>query len=286
MSLMDSRLARHARRSRTLRPLGIAFYRTIDRLTPAPPGPKVVANSMPKSGTHLLTQVLDQIDGMRFNGQLVMYTPPQAGIAKDVRKLDRRVDRLRPSHYISSHLIHDGRVADILNQHEARLITILRDPRSVVLSAKDYLYEATRMPHRAELLAMLPDERAVLEYLVRGHGEVGDRFFVPEIGEHYRSYAKWIRSSVGLVVRFEDLVGPKGGGSQEKQFETVQRILQHLAQPADERTVARVAARTFSSNSITFHSGRVDSWGHRLPTDLAEDIVARCADDMVLLGYS
>lgn len=287
MKLLETRLAHRARRSRVLRPLGIAAYRTVDRLTPAPPGPRVVANSMPKSGTHLLTELLEQIDGMRFSGQLAMYTPAiETGDRHRMRHLERRTRRLRTSHYLMGHIANDEHAEAALASHDVKLVTILRDPRAVVLSGMNYLYNATWMPHRQELLALLPDERAVLEFLVRGHGEPGEEFYTPEIGHHYNAYASWVGSGIGTTVRFEDLVGARGGGLHAVQLETVQRILTYLGYPADEDAAAGIARGAFSSDSITFHGGRVDAWRDRLPRDLADEIAERCGADMTRLGYA
>lgn len=287
MRLLQTPLAQRARRSRALRPVGIASYRALDRLTPARPGPRVVVNSMPKSGTHLMAEVLDQLEGMRFCGRLVMYTPADQARASTspTRELELRTRRLRPSHYLMAHLVHEEGIQRVLEEHGAKMVTILRDPRAVVLSAKNYLYNATWMPHRDELMARLPDERAVLEFIIRGHGDPTDPFHAPDIGQHYRAYARWHDVGFGLTVRFEDLVGPYGGGSAEAQLATVGGILRHLDSTADQATVARVAAGAFSTDSITFHGGSVDAWRTKLPADLAEEVTELCADDMARLGY-
>jgi hypothetical protein len=242
---------------------------------------------MPKSGTHLLTELLDQIEGMRFSGHVVMLTPADQLYEHDerIRELDRRARRLRSSHYLAGHLVHEEAVERVLERNATRLVTILRDPRAVVVSAKNYLYNATWMPHRDQLMTQLGDERAVLEYLVGGQPAPGEQFHVPDIGEHYRAYADWQRSDVGLTVRFEDLVGPQGGGSLAAQHDTVRRILDHLGYATDEQTVARVAGGAFSGSSITFHGGRVDAWREELPGDLIDEINARCADEIARLGY-
>ena len=287
MRLLETRLAHRARRSRALRPLGIAVYRGVDRLTPAPPGPRVIVNSMPKSGTHLVTQLLDQVDGMRFSGHVVMYTPSSHAQEDQatVRTLERHARKLRPSHYLAGHLTRVDQVEDALRPHDVRLLTILRDPRAVVLSGMNYLYNATWMPHRDELMAMLPDQRAVLEYLVRGHGEPQDRYYCPDIGEHYRGYAAWAGSDIGMTLRFEDLVGPDGGGSRDAQLHSVGEVLRYLELPADERIVATVAAGAFSAESITFNGGQVAAWRDQLPADLVDEINERCAPEMASLGY-
>ena len=131
MSMLDSRLGRRVRRSSALRPVGIAAYRTVDRLRPAKPGPRVVANSMPKSGTHLLTAMLEQLEGFRFSGYIFMMTPNNKSEAdRRLGVLEQRVNGLRPSRFMGAHLSYDPDVENVIEASGAHLVTILRDPRA------------------------------------------------------------------------------------------------------------------------------------------------------------
>jgi hypothetical protein len=276
------------RRSRMLRPVGVAAYRAADRMLPAAPGPRVVVNSMPKSGTHLVSELLDQLGGMRFSGHAVMFI--EARRHRDTDKalavVERRARRLRPSHYMGSHLTWDPRVESILTSADVRLVTILRDPRALVVSAKNYLYKATWMPHRDRLIDWLGDERSVMEFAIRGHGDPGDAVYVPDLGTHFHGYVRWLDSPAGLTVRFEDLVGPQGGGTTDAQNRAVGQILDHLGLREGDEPIEEVAARVFSDRSITFHGGQSDAWRSELPNDLQDEVLERCADDMRRLGYA
>jgi len=288
MNVLDTSLAHRMRRSRLLRPVGVAAYRAVDRLIPAQPGPRVVANSMPKSGTHLVTELLDQLGGMRFSGHAAMFieTDRHRNTEEGLALLERRMRRLRPSHYMGSHLICDPRVEAIISDADVQLVTILRDPRAIVVSAKNYLYNATWMPHRDWLIDWLGDERSVMELVIRGHGEPGDEVYVPDIGTHFHAYAQWKDSPAGLTVRFEDLVGPQGGGSAEVQNRVVGEVLDHLGLRQADEPVESVASRIFSGRSITFHGGQSDAWKAELPEDLQAELLDRCGDDMRALGYA
>ena len=59
-------------------------------------------------------------------------------------------------------------------------------------------------------------------------------------------------------VRFEDLIGPRGGGSEARQAEAVTRILAHIgAQDADARAAAKAI---FNPGSWSFHKGQIGGW--------------------------
>lgn len=285
MQLLDTALVRRVRQSPVLRPPAIAAYRALDRMAPAKPGPRVVANSMPKSGTHLLATLLDQLEGMRFAGHLVAFDVADSH-DPDVRlrDLEKRLRRLRDSRYIGAHLIRDPRAEALIAAAPVKLLTILRDPRAVVLSGAHYVMDAKQLKDRGEALEMYPDLPSVLQALVRGHGEPGDRFYFPEIGQRYAAYAGWADSEVGLTVRFEDLIGGRGGGSDDEQVAQVARIVEFLGY--GDGAAHEMAERLFSENAITFRAGTIDSWRAELPADLAREIEERCAESMARLGYA
>lgn len=284
MSMLDSRFGQRVRRSGALRPVGIAAYRAVDRLRPAKPGPRVVANSMPKSGTHLLTAMLEQLDGMRFSGHVVMSTPntSESVAAHRLGVLERRVKHLRPSHFMGAHLSYDPRVEEVIEHAGVQLVTILRDPRAVVSSALHYLHSATWVPIHAELREALPTDEAILQAIVRGN----DRFQFPEIGTQYGKYVDWLDARVGLTVRFEDLVGGRGGGSDDVQVETATRILEYLGIAPSAGSIEDIARGMFSETAITFRAGKIDSWRDDLPADVCREIEQRCGASMERLGYA
>jgi hypothetical protein len=60
-----------------------------------------------------------------------------------------------------------------------------------------------------------------------------------------------------LKVRFEDLVGGKGGGSNDLQIEQVRRLQAHLGISGSAEAIA---AEAFDSATRTFSKGRAHRW--------------------------
>lgn len=287
MQVLDSALVRRVRQSPRLRPPAIAAYRLMDRLTPAPPGPRVVANSMPKSGTHLLSALLDQIEGMRFSGRIVMYNEAHRHISgRRLKQLDSCLDGLRSSHYFGAHLIRDEQVETRVAARDVKMITMIRDPRAVIASALHYVQTAQQLKRRQEILRVFPDQESVVRGLVVGHGRPGDRFYFPEIGSRFASYVAWADSPLGMTVRFEDIVGGRGGGSDDEQVRQVASVLRYLGHATPTETASVMAGRLFSERAITFRAGVVDSWKQDIPARLISEIEDRCADSMHRMGYS
>lgn len=286
MRILESRLAQRARRSRVVRPPAIAVYRTLDRIMPAPPGPRVVANSMPKAGTHLLTSLLESLPKMRFAGQLVSYLGADGvGAEDEFAHFEKRVGLLRDSHYIGGHLAYDNRADEVAGRSGVRIVTMIRDPRAQVVSWAHYLLSATHVPGRSWVIDRYPDMDSLLPILIRGFGEPYVFPYLPDIGARFRRYSGWSASDKGIVVRFEDLVGPSGGGSETVQLETTRRIIDYLGYPDAEAQTARVVDLIFSPNSATFRSGQAEGWRAELPEPLAQEVVDRCGESMQRWGY-
>ncbi|MCB1110109.1 MAG: hypothetical protein KDK64_03945 [Chlamydiia bacterium] len=67
------------------------------------------------------------------------------------------------------------------------------------------------------------------------------------------------------VMRFEDLIGVQGGGSQEAQEECIRRFAEVFSQSLSEEEVKRVSDKTFgkthaSAFDRTFRKGQIGSW--------------------------
>ena len=218
MRILESRLAQRARRNPHVRPPLIAAYRAIDRTLPAPKGPRILANSMPKSGTHLLMSLLENLPKLRFAGHFVSYLGKDAiGEREEFTHLIRRLRLLRDSHYIGAHLTYDPAVERAVDEAGARMVTILRDPRSHILSWAHYLLATRHVPGREWVTDRYPDMASLLPALVRGIGVPGVYPYLPDVGERFRRYSGWRESDIGIAVRFEDLVGSRGGGDDSPE---------------------------------------------------------------------
>ena len=74
-----------------------------------------------------------------------------------------------------------------------------------------------------------------------------------------------------MMMRFEDVVGPGGGGDVHLQHDTVAKLYRHLGIDCSENELAGICSSIFSSASPTFHQGQVAQW----PAVFDEDIKSR-----------
>ncbi|MEV4752927.1 hypothetical protein AB0K21_41840 [Streptosporangium sp. NPDC049248] len=140
------------------------------------------------------------------------------------------------------------------------LIFNYRDPRDAVVSMINFLEGRTREGYGnffeadifSAILAGKPTWEEKIDYALR------DRSF---LGRDQFEKALWLLNHPKVCkVRYEDLVGPQGGGSRERQLDAVNRVLRHLG---SDRDAEEVAGRVYNPDSWSFYKGRSGGWQER-----------------------
>lgn len=249
-------------------------------------GPVVLANSVPKSGTNLLTECLSLFPTLRpsFAHVTMNYNRRESH-----DELKRKVGRTSRGQYTSGHVFHDDENAAILEANDVKSVLIVRDPRDVVTSHFHYVTEKNTTHRLHDHYRRLPDDASRLMASIRGvdgeHTDDGDP--LESIGDWMSAFLGWSREPYTLVVRFEDLIGPKGGGDRERQRETVKCIAAHLDVNLARRqsTVDRISRNTFSTDSSTFRKGLIGDWRNHFTDEHVAAFKEEVGDWLVDLEY-
>lgn len=253
---------------------GLTPDRIIRNLEVAP-APRLVCICIPKAGTHLLERAL------------CLHPAFFRRLARTVNilRLSRwggwmgLVHRLRPGRVILAHLDYDQRARDLLRSRGVKTAFLIRDPRDVVFSAVFYALKNRRLPtHRR--IASLPDLKSRLQFRIKGDppdGQDGIRHVL-------NRYAGWLTNS-DVVVRFEDLVGPEGGGRRSDQREALSRLFRRLEVPLSRGRVDRIAEKLFFRSSPTFRRGRIGGWREAFDGELRELFEAEAGREARWFGY-
>lgn len=245
-------------------------------------GPKVLANSIPKAGTNLLIQTLCQIDQLsrRLARTLVTSGSEELILAK---LAGVRENKIQPAH-----LGFSERVSQTIAQHDIKHILIVRDLRDVVTSSARYI-GAPGSGHRLQkyFARQLHSDRerifAVIEGLSaeRLNGEAPSR----PLAEHIGHFMPWISYPNCLVIRFEDLVGEKGGGDQQRQRDLTETILRYLQLSMPSSKIDELTSRIFSTYSRTYRSGQIGSWVNVFDHEIEKAFDDSLGEFQKALGY-
>ena len=105
---------------------------------------------------------------------------------------------------------------------------------------------------------MSPLER--LNFILAGGYATQAGVEIKSFADVYRSMIAWQNEPNCLFVRFEDLIGAKGGGSDEKQRDTIKRIASYLGIPCAHRNIDDKIKAIYDPSARTFRSGKIDGW--------------------------
>ena len=104
--------------------------------------------------------------------------------------------------------------------------------------------------------------------------------------EFFESYLPWLDVDNFLAVRFEDLVGPCGGGTLEKQLEVIKRIADHLNIVLPLEQIKNIAGSLFGGTH-TFNKGKIGRWRKLFTKDMKQAFKESVGDDIILqFGYN
>lgn len=256
--------------------------------SPAGGWPILMANSFPKSGTHLLDQIL-----MGFS-RVAPYSPHVAlpfvsyegetGKKRSVGEALAYLKALKPLDVTSTHLLAWPEVMEEVCTPRFIPYIIFRDPRDIVVSHVFYITEmAPAHAHHRYYIENLKsfDERLKVSILGRPDAP-GDMEF-PDIARRFDLYRGWIERPEMLVVRFEDII--------LQRRETIGRITDHFLRRVNtlpcsrEEIMDALETNIDPKRSPTFRSGKTGEWKRYFTPEHKKLFKDVTGDLLIKLGY-
>ncbi len=246
--------------------------------------PAVLGNAIPKSGSHLIFQVLSSLPRL---GAFVAPGFPPVNRWEDNRKLPTpavlaNITRMRSGDIGYGYLHCKEPFLSALTAPGRATIFVYRDPRDVVVSAVKYgAYINPNHPLHAYYHGHLETDGQRFNAVIQGIEEPG--FEYSSIRTRYQHYLGWLQQPDVLCLRFEDLVGA--------QTETFGRILDYLAtrgfdnQPPRDEALAILAEGLDPSRSGTFRKGQPGAWRDNFTDENKTTFKQVAGDILVDLGY-
>jgi hypothetical protein len=280
-----------------IRSLGYMSRRMRARVAPAGPGHRVLITSMPKAGTHIVTTALDNFPSVRKAG-ITVYSTDLLGNEKYISEIKntplpvdrdsayRALRRAKRGQYVVSHLQHDLVLVAVLNELDYRTIFVYRDPRDVVISNMHYIKRLRRHHNHERFVHTFRTDKDRLLALIEGADADQYGPAIESIGSRLRTYAGWLTEDNVLRCRFEDIIGPAGGGTQTTQQNVIQEIAHHIGCPVSTREIEDITSMVWSPQSVTFRSGKSGEWRDVFDEDLVDAFRQEVdVDTLRLYGY-
>ncbi|HSG44984.1 MAG TPA: sulfotransferase domain-containing protein [Anaerolineales bacterium] len=252
--------------------------------------PALLGISFPKSGTHLLDQILLGFAnvasyGKRLHSFYAEYEG-ESGVKREPKQALRWLDSLGPRDVASAHLFARPEAVARVTSSSFIPYFIFRDPRDVVVSHVFYVTEMESRHVHHDYYQSLPDFNARLKVSILGRQDTDVEF--PNIAERFAPYTDWLDQPEVLAIHFEDLINDR--------VQTLNRIIDHflariplqISSPQGKSRQLILESLESSINptkSPTFRSGRTGEW-RRYFTEEHERIFNDVTGGLLIrLGY-
>ena len=239
---------------------------------------------MPKSGSHLIIQVLQ---GLTKIGPFVNPGFPPVNRSQDNAKQPdsfvlSSIERMRPGDIAYGYVHAREPFITPLTRPGRATIFVYRDPRDMIIS---HVFYATQM-HKGHAMHRYYNETLKtmeerINAAIQGVEEPGSE--LSPIRKKYENYLGWLEQPEVLCLRFEDLILDRE--------QALGRILDYLAQrgftPRVERpqAIAALAQAIAPKKSGTFRKGKPGNWQEHF-TEANKTFLKETSGALLLqLGY-
>lgn len=246
--------------------------------------PVLLGISFPKSGTHLLDQILLGFSNVApFSKRLHSFYAEYEGETGRKRSPEQALawlDSLRSGDIASAHLFARTEAVEQVCSPRFVPYFIFRDPRDVVVSHVFYVTDMEAHHVHHEYYQSLPDFDARLQVSIKGRPDAGIEF--PHIADRFAPYLGWLDRDEVLSIHFEELINERASA--------LSRIVDHLLlrvplQISKESILDSLEASINPRRSPTFRSGKSGEW-KKYFTEEHKKMFKKVAGDLLLrLGY-
>ena len=246
--------------------------------------PPIFGNSKPKSGSHLLLQILNgftQIMPYSYLAAEPVRTinkdggrRPEARIADDLRRISRGVIGWG---YVEA---SPENIA-VLCQPERVNYFIYRDPRDMLVSQVFFATDMHEEHGMHEFYRSLPDFGERLKVAVTGIDRDGLKMV--SVKQRYEAVFQWLEQPRVMCIRFEDLINDRDV-TLNGMLDAVEKTGYKIQTPR-EKSLEILIEAIQPKKSHTFRSGKTGGWKEYF-TDEHKSLFKDVAGDLLVrLGY-
>lgn len=245
--------------------------------------PSILANSFPKSGTHLLIQVLQAIPGICDWGLFLVSTPSFTFREISDEKMTNKITKIVPDELICAHLFYSQQIANALIQKNIVQFFIYRDPRDIVISGAYYLTFMNKWHRLHKYFKDLPDMNARIMFSIQGATDPSFPYDYPDIAKRFDRYKTWLDHPHVLPLRFEELSGQT---TEDAVRKIIRFYIQKSGKDLDQEALVKNAIANINPHkSHTFRKGEQGAWRKTFSQKHKDLFKAIAGDLLVKLGY-
>jgi hypothetical protein len=246
--------------------------------------PAVLGNAMPKSGSHLIIQVLQ---GLTRLGPFTNPGFPPVTRGEDNHKLSEaeilaNIQRMRPGDIGYGYISAQEPFLSALSGSGRATIFVYRDPRDMIVS---HIFYATQMHPRHWMRRYYTEQLSTMEEridaAIKGVQEPGSE--LTPIRQRYLGYLGWLEQPGVLSLRFEDLILERSAAFGQ--------LLDYLEERGFSPRLPRSQAISILEQAIapkksgTFRKGKPGNWREHFTDRNIATFKEHTGDLLLRLGY-
>jgi hypothetical protein len=258
--------------------------------------PILFANSFPKSGTHLLIQILagfSQIGPVVNSGLPPIVTfEGRTGQRRSTLSILAEIKMLKSGDIAYGHLHAEPEIIDQLSSNPFATYNIIRDPRDVVVSHVHYITElAPEHIHHKYFMEELHNFDERLKYSITGSPGIEIRINqdqpgfeeLPDIRSRLIPFLGWLDVEGVFNARFETLItDPDGSILQMLEFAGEKGFIFNKNQ---EAAIEVLKENINPRKSPTFRNGKTGGWKKAFNEENKSIFKEIAGDLLIQLGY-
>ncbi|HNM36895.1 MAG TPA: sulfotransferase domain-containing protein, partial [Anaerolineales bacterium] len=246
--------------------------------------PPIFANSKPKSGSHLLLQVMNGFT------QIMPYKYVDADPVRTITYKGRR----KTNEEILADLKHTPKgvigwgYVDATPENASFLTSagrvnyfIYRDPRDMLVSQVFFATDMHEEHGMHDYYNSLPDFGARLNVAITGIDR--DRLKMVSVKQRYEGVFQWLEQKNTMCLRFEDLINNRDA-TLLKMLDEVEKTGYKIPTPREKALPILVEAIQ-PKKSHTFRSGKTGGWAQHFTAEHKKLFKDVAGDLLVRLGY-
>jgi hypothetical protein len=246
--------------------------------------PPIFGNSKPKSGSHLLLQILNgftQIMPYRYVDAEPVRTITNDGRRKTKEEVLRELERVPRGVIGWGYVEATPENLALLCQTDRVNYFIYRDPRDMLISQVFFATDMHEEHGMHEYYNSLPDFGERLKVAITGIDR--DGLYMVNVKQRYEGVFQWLEQKDVLCIRFEDLINDRDA-TLDKMLDQVERT-GYKFQPPREKALAVLVEAIQPKKSHTFRSGKAGGWKQYF-TEEHKNLFKNVAGDLLVkLAY-
>ena len=233
----------------------------------------VVAITIPKCGTHLIAKCIALLLNKPYNP------------LHDFNRLEDKNFVLPTTLFTLVHAPYSLQKELHLAQQKSRKFFLYRDPRDQVVSLTFFAKHMHPVgmnaihPRLNVPLKLVDFNTLMLDFIINAPCmHTGNT-----VAQFYAYFLPWLKVRDICPVKFENLIGPQGGGSAQAQLQEIRRISNWLGIRKSDQEIVDIARILFGKT--TFREGKIGSWKKYFTPEHKQAFKQVAGQLLIDLGY-